>query len=123
MEKYKRNTQPLSKVVKNNHRHHHHHHNKPYSFKRRLIPYFPFEMLNEKLHRSFCGFEDFGISKRREQKPMCFVSSGFNCFGFKLSSKMVLPSACTCTWDVFCFASLRRLKKGPGFYQFDIILV
>lgn len=91
-------------------------------FQKKTDTNFPFEMLNEKLHRSFCGFEDFGISKRREQKPMCFVSSGFNCFGFQLSSKMVLPSACTCTWDVFCFASLRRLKKGPGFYQLDIIL-
>lgn len=54
---------------------------------------------------------------------MHFVFTGFNCFGFKISSITFLPSEYTCTWDAFCFASLRHLKKGPGLYQFDIILV
>lgn len=90
--------------------------NKPYSFERSLVACFPFEMLNEKAaEKNFCGFEDFGINKLQEQKPTCSVFPCFNCFGFQLSSKIFLPSDCTCAWDVFGFASLGRLKKMPWF--------
>lgn len=97
--------------------------NKPKASKEGQIPVFLWKCLMKSYSKNFCGLEDFGISTRQEQKPTCSVFTGFNCFGFKLSSKMFLPSECTCAQDVFCFASLRRLKKGPGLYQSDIILV
>lgn len=39
------------RAVTNKHCHCHLLRNKLYSFKRRLVPYFPFEMFNEKLHK------------------------------------------------------------------------
>lgn len=84
-------------------------------------PVFLLKCVMKSCTKYFCGFEDFGISKRQEQKPTCSVFTGSNCFGLKLSSKMFLPSECTRAQDVFCFASLRRLKKSPGLYQSDIV--
>lgn len=66
--------------------------------------------------KNFCGFEDFGISKRQKQKSTCSCFTGFNCFGFKLNSKMFLPSNYACAWGLSCFASLRRpLEERPWF--------
>ena len=121
-EKYKCSTQPPSKSS----------HKQPLPplppqqtivSKEGLYLIFLLKCLMKSCTKNVCGFEDFGISKRQGQKPMCSVFTGFNCFGFKLSSTMLQPSECTCTWDVLCFASLRHLKKGPGLHQFDIILV
>lgn len=58
--------------------------------------------------KNFCGFEDFGISKRQKQKFTCFCFIGFNCFGFKFNSKMFLLSDYVCVWGFFCFVLFRR---------------
>lgn len=104
--------QPL---LKDSHHHHQQQKQQTLQILRRLVPVFLLKCSMQSYTKNFGGFEDFGRSQRQEQKPMCSVFTGFNCFGFKLSSKMFLPNERPSAWDVFCFASVRRLKKRPWF--------
>lgn len=51
-----------------------------------LYPAFLVKCLMKSCSKLFCGCVDSEVGKKQEQKPMCSVFTGFNCFGFELSS-------------------------------------